>query len=298
MKCQILLAGTPVITAYVIERQAYYDANRHSVMISGQSQVSDLTSTSVIPWKQYTNQTLSQIARDVCKPFGIGVTTRGDSTYQKLPFENVQVMTTESPYQFIERLARMRACFLADDKDGNLVIDGGGDFAGGAAVLEGQNIKWARATITDLTLKDRSIALGEAPPQHDNEQWGTDNNQSKAEARPPVGWIERYKPLAFLAPRSLGVKNMQQELKAAAQFEVAWQIGTALRVEVGVQGWLKPGGGLWDIAEEVDVYSPMLPITEALICQQCTFTQSNEEGTNTILELVNPAAATPRAIQA
>jgi hypothetical protein len=31
----------------------------------------------------------------------------------------------------------MRACFLADNLDGNLVIDGGGDFASGPALVEG-----------------------------------------------------------------------------------------------------------------------------------------------------------------
>jgi prophage tail gpP-like protein len=297
MVCTILLGGVPVITAYVIERQAYYDANRHTVMISGQSKVSDLTGTSVIPPKQYTNQTLQQIAQDVCKPFGIGVTTRGDQQYMSLPFDNAQVMISESPYQFIERLSRMRACFLADDVGGNLVLDGGGDFAAGPAVVEGQNIKWARATITDLPLMDRTIALGEAQAMDDS-KWAKDVTQPKAQASPPQGWISRYKPLQFVAPRALGPKAMMEELKAAAAFEVAWQIGTALRVEVGVQGWFAPGGKLWDINQLVDVYSPMLPVTEPLITEQITFTQSIEEGTNTVLELVNEAARRPTAIQA
>jgi prophage tail gpP-like protein len=294
MVCQIMLAGIPVIAAYVIERQAYFDAERHGVMISGQSKVSDLTGTSVMKeGGQYTNQTLQQIASDVCKPFGINVTTRGSGQYMSLPFDNAQVMISESPYHFIERLSRMRACFLADDKDGNLVIDGGGDFASGPALVQGQNIKWARATFTDMPLKDRNIVLGESTATDD--KWGTDNNQSKATATNPN--VQRYKPLKFIAPRSLGPQNMKQELRAAAQFETAWQDSTALRVEVGVQGWLAPGGGLWDIAQQVDVVSPMLPIQEGLVTQQVTFTQSNEEGTMTVLELVNARAMNPGEYQ-
>src|SRR5215471_14296535 len=48
MVAQILLAGTSVITAYVVERQAYYDSNRHTVMLSGRSKVADLSRTSIM----------------------------------------------------------------------------------------------------------------------------------------------------------------------------------------------------------------------------------------------------------
>ena len=91
---------------------------------------------------------------------------------------------------------------------------------------------------------------------------------------------------------------MMEELKAAAAFEVAWQESVSLIVEIGVQGWLQSGGQLWDVGQKVLVESPMLPMSEELIVQQVTFTQSNEEGTNTVLQLVNEVAMSPSQIQA
>jgi prophage tail gpP-like protein len=63
---------------------------------------------------------------------------------------------------------------------------------------------------------------------------------------------------------------------------------------VTVHGWLRPSGGLWDRNQTVFVTSPMLIMNqEPLITKVVTFTQDNETGARTTLELCNPSALGP-----
>ena len=55
-----------------------------------------------------------------------------------------------------------------------------------------------------------------------------------------------------------------------------------------MQGWLKDGSSLWHAGEDYSVYSPMAMLNNNLTAQNVTFSQDNNGGSITTLDLVSP----------
>jgi prophage tail gpP-like protein len=267
-----------------------YDAHRHGVLIAGQSRPGDSTRTAIDTKQnggQYSGQSLRQIATQVFQQLGINVKFAGNSQALDSTIDDAQVQPTESHFHFVERLARGRA-WIGDDVQGNLVLYGGLDGGGsGPALVEGENIQWARVTINDLSIIKEGEVYAQGPCTDKN--WGA----SCTEPSVPFNMnFPRTKPYKLLLERGASNSKIMEELKYRARYEIAWRLGTQIRAEIGVYGWFAPNGGLWQplpINEQtVNVYSPMAMLNTPLAIQALTFSQDNEAGTMTTLELVDP----------
>ena len=78
------------------------------------------------------------------------------------------------------------------------------------------------------------------------------------------------------------------EIVDRARNEAIWHEGAYVQVIATTQGWKGPSGSLWQAGSNIYVNSPMALIEMVLCAQTVTYTQSNEEGTLTMLELVPP----------
>ena len=298
-KCEVYLGGELAVSGYVYERQTYYDANRHGVQIAGQSLPGDTVRSSVMEeGGQFNNQNLLQIAKKLYKPYGINVVTKGDTSGMMLQFDDAQVQPGESPFHMLERLARARAVWIGDNASGDLVLFGGmqGEQGGGAALVEGENIQWARITIDDLELVQHGTVLSQGNGTDD--VWGRDVSSPQAEFNMK---FNRYKPYKMQLERGASNSKIMQELQLRARYERNWRAGTYIIAEIGVQGWFKPNGGLWEATpvdqQPVFVHSPMAMIDDMLAVKKVTWTQDNENGTMTTLELVDPSHYNGQGIQ-
>jgi prophage tail gpP-like protein len=278
-ECIIKLAGEKVLTGYVNTRQASYDATRHGVMVQGRSNTQDCIDCKIelkkVDGGNFKGQTLQQIGNKVLKPFGIKLTVKGDDK----PFEDVQVMPGESPYNLIERLARMHGpLYLFHDSAGNITAskDPLGEMG---SLIEGKNIKSCRATIQDPSLFSVSTSIGQQNGKDD--RWGYKSSQVTGTANNSA--VKRYRPYVLHCEKNC----TQQDAQSRIDFENAWGNVVTYDVEIVVYGWLTEGksGQLWTPGWWTQVKSPMAMITDRLWIRSVTFTQDNQSGTLTTLEL-------------
>jgi prophage tail gpP-like protein len=90
-------------------------------------------------------------------------------------------------------------------------------------------------------------------------------------------------------PRTVCVRYQTQEVDRRNQAEALWSIGTFVEATIIVYGWFKPGThDLWRPGEKVWVRSPMALLYRTMSIRMVTFTQDNEGGTRTTLDLVAP----------
>jgi prophage tail gpP-like protein len=82
----------------------------------------------------------------------------------------------------------------------------------------------------------------------------------------------------------------QAEVQNRANYERMWKDGTLINCTTVTQGWLRAGQVLWEAGDNVWVNSPMAMLNQAMGIQNVTFTQDNQNGTQTTLDLVNPEA--------
>lgn len=284
----IRLAGTQVINGFIEVRQVALNARHHGVQVQGRSKTCDIVSSSaIIKPGNFKNYGFEAIAKKALQPFGVGLTLKNLPDGAARPFKSATVFHGETVFQFLERLARQRGIILTDDAQGNLTGGGLDPMQGPAATLEeGRNIWDARAVIRDDTVFSKIEGFGQDTGS--DSMWGADVSQIKAAAENPT--MQRYKPLIVLAEDPLSKRDLQDRVDR----EQAQRIGTSVQCTIIVQGWIKPGGGLWKEGETVTVRSPSLfpnpGGTQQLAIEQVTFLQDPAQGTTTALDLVLPQA--------
>jgi prophage tail gpP-like protein len=82
----------------------------------------------------------------------------------------------------------------------------------------------------------------------------------------------------------------EAEVTDRAKNEALWHEGPVIQVTVTVQGWFRDDENIWWPGDNVFVYSPMCPLNMMMKIQTATFTQDNNNGTETTLELKQPWA--------
>ena len=283
----ISLAGEKFIDGEIMVRQAVLNATAHAVQLQGMSRSANLNKGSFEGGTgQLKEFTFQQIANLICgrqKP-PIKFIPKDPPPGWDKPFRDAQVFHGESDFQFTERLARMRGVVLTTDKDGNLV---GGSIKGGdkgaATLTEGKNIVSITAVMQNASLTSKIKVTGQ--------QKGGDNifekdaAQVSATAENPAAKDGKTRIVVAEGPIT------KEDAKLRADMEMARSIAESVQVQIVVQGWLKPNGGLWDVGEMITVVAPSVFPNEggrvALYVQALTFSQSPETpGSITTLELV------------
>lgn len=276
--CTIMLAGQLAVTGYITTRQAAYDAENHGVQLVGKGKTWDLASSSVetengkfdgYPWEA--------IARKLIAPFGIKLETVG--AVDKTPFPEMSVQPGELVWAALERLARDRKIVLGSTERGNLLAIGDHGATSSDKLIEGRNILRAGGTIQDDYVYQKYWTLGQRAG-HDS-AWGDDVSRIRAMA---PGSATRYRPLVNIAEHP----DTPEGLKKRSEFDALFHEGALIQAQVTVQGWLRPGGGLWKVGTYPHLESPMLLIDQPLGIREATFIQNDKVGTITTLDLVAP----------
>lgn len=285
----IYLDGQPAILQGVIaDRQVAFDANRHAVQISGVGKgfLAELSSIDK-PGGQYRNYTFEAIAKDVLKPLGLDFKAVGAPDGFDTPFRNVVVHTGETHADLLHRLARQRGVWLTTDEKGNYVAIGDKGGGGGFRYEEGRNILAATCSIT-LPAAERVV--GNAQAQGSDDKFGREAAEIQAK-----GKVENAVPgttRKILAEMPLTPKELQMRT------DMLTKAISATAVEVGITyvGWLNPAGKLWRLEdkEDVTVKSPRLFPTQdgsqTLKVWGYRYSQNDQTGTTTTIDLVNPTA--------
>jgi len=136
---------------------------------------------------------------------------------------------------------------------------------------------------------------GQRPGTDDS--WGADpTHQTYDQQGSSAQFSQGVRPAQLPSEIPAWSKDM---MKNRGRFENNVDDTNQIFVTITVTGWQKPGGspepkpggGLWEPGEMVDVQSDWLIMHRPLSLKAVTFTQDNESGTRSTLELVNDAAS-------
>jgi prophage tail gpP-like protein len=78
------------------------------------------------------------------------------------------------------------------------------------------------------------------------------------------------------------------ELVDRAKWEAIWQSSDQVRIFITVSGWYRTANRLWWPFDEVNVFSPLIPMESMMTIQAVTFKQDMQNGTETEIELRFP----------
>jgi prophage tail gpP-like protein len=279
-KCQLQLDGQSVITGWVDAVSPDYDSERHAIRVAGRDVTCDLVDCSAIHKSgQWHNVTLDELARDLLAPFGVGRVIEADLG---APFPSYDIQDGESVFECLERAARQRALLLTSDPEGRLLVTRAGREHTGAALVEGVNIKAARA---EFSWRERYSEIR----VEGQERLGADGDTEDASPAATVRDenIARYRPLIVMAEAHGGEASFSRR----AEWEKTIRRGRSCRGYVTVQGWTRPDGALWRPNTRVTVTSPWLWLREAeMLIAGCVYSLDDRQGTLTELVIARPEA--------
>ena len=278
-KCQLLLDGEPVITGYVDMLAVDFDSQHLALRVSGRDKTGDLVDCSAVHKSgQWHNVKIDQLARDLLKPYDIKINIEADIGSA---FSSFNIQEGESIFESLERAARMKALLLTSNPLGDLVITRAGKERLDYALVEGVNIKAARAEFSWKERFSTYTAKGQG-------RLGEDGDQAHAAPAASITdtVITRHRPLIVLAESHGENASLQDRI----EWERNVRRGRSARGSITVQGWRHPGGGLWQPNMLVPVTSPMLWLDGAeMLIVGCTWTLDSR-GTNTELAIARPEA--------
>lgn len=280
--CEVRVDGETVITGFVDDVGMNYDASAHEVSFRGRDATGLLVDCSA-PTKQWlVGLTLEQIAKEVCKPYGVGVVVNTDIRGAFEPRTGNH--EGESVFELLTGYAKRKGVLLVSDGKGNLVITRAGAERVPTELVSGRNI--LRAELQASILEWYRTYKVKAP-DGDGSEYGspmataTDSNNPRPERNLTVVTSE-FGDLA--------------SLKKRADWEAHARAAQAFRMTVTVQGW-KHAGGVWTPNTRVTVRDEVLGVGTGgedavagdLLIAGVTL-MLDEQGTRTELVLAIPQA--------
>jgi len=338
--CEILLDGEVVITGYIDTYAPSFNADTHDVHVSGRSRTADFVDgAAIVPGGQFKQLSLWEIAERLAQPFGLTVTGSAgmpvvegprpsgdfvgpmpgvtptapvegprpspDFVGPMPPLQDVQVQQGETCYALLERLARLQGLLIADTATGQLALTRVGSRRAVGALVQGDNILSASATLDASQRYSEYTVKGQRPNTDDRED-GSETapavgggRQTQASGGGPAGpsvracigaaldgFLGRYKPWLLTAETIADDLLCQQR----ADWEARRRAGHAVRATITVAGWRQTARGpLWDVNLLVPVIAPWLGINRELLIASVAF-QKDDSGSTTTLELTLPDA--------
>jgi prophage tail gpP-like protein len=281
--CQVNLAQQLAVTGFIETRQVAYNATQHGVQLDGKSYSANAAKSSVdTKTGSFDGKNILQIAQEVCAPYGVGIKVVG--SLDMTPFKKLQNQKGELVWDFLERIARPRGVIMGSDHLGNFLMIG--QHSGGIVdqLIEGYNIKACQCVIShkDIHLDVNVGAQG----AHDDNFNMSAATEMQADAKTTVQSVLNSK---IIVPME-HPPTSQAEVQARANYERMWKDGSLIQCTITTQGWLRAGQVLWEAGDQVWVNSPMAMLNQAMGIQNVTFMQDNQNGTQTVLDLVNPEA--------
>ena len=158
--CTLSVDGAVVITGHVDDVFPQFDANGHAIQVYGRDAVGDLIDCSAaLRPGRWENRTLTQIAADICRPFGIAVAATADVGPV---FSVFAVQPGESAFEAIERACRFRGVLPVSDGRGGLLLTGPSAERLAVALVQGENILAASAALSSRDRFSAYTALGQS----------------------------------------------------------------------------------------------------------------------------------------
>lgn len=276
-ECQVLIDDEPVITGYVDDVEIGYDANSHTVAVSGRDRTGDLVDCSGVykSQSQWYGRTILDVANILCKPFGIAVSADVDVGPK---FISLTANQGDTAFDMLSAAAQLRAVMLISDGLGGLLITRASDESIPASLSLSENIVACSANFTG---KDRySKYTVKADKVGSDNDWG-DAPWGEADDV----HVQRYRPLIIVSEKP----SDHATCRRIAEWERNVRFGKSQRISYTVQGWHYAPGKPWPINRRVVVDDKFLGASTARLITGVTFI-ADSSGVRAELMLMWPEA--------
>ncbi|MFC3716799.1 phage baseplate assembly protein [Luteimonas soli] len=278
--CAVRVDGQTLITGHIDRAAISYDAHNHGNTVSGRDATGDLVDCAAEHGKgEWRNASIAQIARDLCKPFGIQVSVAGDVG---APFDRYAIEPGETAFDCIERAARQRGVRLLSDGRGGLVVGVTPAAQAGVSLVEGENLLSCEVANDASQRFSKYRVIGQRSGDDDTN--GASAAQIKATA--DDAGVVRYRPQVVLVEDQGDIASFQKR----ARWEASVRAARALTATVRVQGWSN-GSGLWAPNQLVRLAAPTARIDRELLVRDVDLVV-DQSGTFAELVLTPPDAYT------
>ncbi|SAI74563.1 bacteriophage tail protein [Bordetella ansorpii] len=282
LPCEVRVGRDLLITGYIDTLNIDLDDQSCALTVSGRDKTGDLVDSSAIHGGgQWNGARLSQIVRDICKPFGIDVLMLAEDDV----FESFALDDGEKAFDAIDRAARAKAVLVTSSPEGHLVLTRASEELIETRLVEGENIKRIEARHT--WARRHSKILLKAQRTGTDNQYGEIAAHVEAAAEDPE--IDRYRPLIIHSEQGLSTAESQER----AQWEVSTRMGRGKRARIVVVGWRtgRDGqtGALWRPNTLVRVISPRMFLDMDMLIAACRYSL-DERGRRTTLTVCRPEA--------
>jgi prophage tail gpP-like protein len=247
--CQVMIDGTSVIKGYIDDVAPEYDGTRDVTHVRGRDTTGDLVDCS-LPAVETSNQTLEQVAKAMCKPFGIPVTVETDIGK---PFVTNYLDHGMTCFELLQKLARFRGVFIVADGNGGLVITKASTAKAAGAIVRGQNVERMTGMLTRRDRFSEYTVVNQVPGG--DYVYGTDASMPHATVKDPG--VPRYRPTVL-------VVEPQDDLQAYGAWQRNVRAGRSSAATHTVTGWYADGKSvLWQPNQHVPVTDPSMDLVTA-----------------------------------
>jgi prophage tail gpP-like protein len=256
-----------LLTGYVDDIDAEYDANSHRLTVRGRSKVADLVDCSGFD-KPFNGLNLADIATQLCQPFGISVI---DSAKEGKAFTAPKITSGETYFEFLEELARMRAVRLCDSPTGDLVLCKKLSELSGTVLALGRNIVKSSGKMSARELFSRYHLISNNPspvlPKADDvaHPYAADEDV-----------IKRFRQIVVVA----GFEGEPDDLATRANLQKRVHRGRSESHTYTVLGWDQDNGQTWRPGMRVRINDPYANIKDERTIME-TVMSAGEDGAKT-----------------
>lgn len=276
-KCHLHAGKKSIVTGYIDSMDVSVAADARSVQIAGRSKTADLVDCSVEGPNTYANLNVFELAKTLCKPFGISVVTSGSAG---AAFASITVQQGETVFTLIDRLARQRNLLMYPSVEGSLIIGPVGTRRAVTEIRQGVNVLSGRAKFDNTNRFSKYVAKGQ-----DLAFLGGAEQSASPQGTAFDNGVSRYRPLVIMAENTVDGGSSDSR----ASYEAELRAAQSLSVDVQVQGWFQANGDLWDVNMLAFVDVGFLGVRREMLIKKVEFNKGSG-GTTTTLTFIRKDA--------
>jgi len=275
---QIMIGGSKIMTGIVLAAEPYYNGHDdYGIRVEGRDRTGDLiTAAAIHEGGQWRGVGIDQIARDLCKPYGIEVKVTNDADIGK-PLERFELENGEPVAEAISRACKYRGVLVTRDNDGSLLLTTAGNKKAPASLVVGKNVISMSANGTDAERCSEYIVQG----QGEINQHGSAKKARDLEFKAYDKDIKRYLPCIIQADDGGDQEHMQKIAEHTARIRA----GKAYSYSYTVEGW-EVNGVPWEPNQLVAVADPVLGLDfdeMLIISANATISRDNADVTEIVI---------------
>lgn len=282
-ECQLKYGEHLLITGFVDVTTFRIQADQWILTAAGRSKTGDLVDCSAIhKTGQWLNKTITEIAKDLCAPYGLDVTI---AQPDRTPIQRFTIEEGESVHDALDRLTKNRGYLCHTLADGNVGFFRLDPFVGVIGqvpveeAIEREYYEDDQDRFSEYRL--RSQSYGES-----DEDGAEITILRKWDAEKDEG-VTRHRPLVVVADSSSNLV----ELRKRATWERNVRAGRSVRVRYTFPGILDERGFAWTPGDQHHVRDLALGVDEDLLLVDAEI-QVDERKLQTRLEFTRPESFT------